>query len=627
MSSKQRRKTASSLAHSPNKSIAFAEAILTELQRSGVHHLCICPGSRSAPLALAATRIGGLERSTHLDERAAAFFALGMAKASRQPVAVMCTSGSAAANFLPAVIEAHYARVPLILLTADRPPELRECGAGQAIDQQKLFGTHLRWYAEAALPEADGEILRYARGLGSRTAAMAAGHPAGPVHLNLPFREPLDAQEVPEDRLAQLATSDPLADMGRPDRPFLRVRDGQLSPSLETIENLADLVIEHPEGLIVCGPEDEPALARAVARLAHAAAWPVLADVASQLRFGAHTSEAGFLSHYELFLREGKFASTSAPSCVLRFGASPTSKTYRLWMERHPEAQVILVDPCERWHDASHLASELLRCDPVELCERVAEELDARSATRASSAWLHRWREADARSCDIINAELREGSALREPWIGAVLTDMLPADASLFLSSSMPIRDLDAFAAGSPRGLRVFCNRGANGIDGILSSALGVSAAFRNGAEAPSPTVLLTGDLAFLHDVGGLLAATRLELDATILVIHNDGGGIFSFLPVAESAKPAAFEELFTTPHGLSLAPAARLYGLGYAHVATRGAFRKELAKSLAAPGVQVIELEVPREESIALFRDIATRVLAEVAELIDSQPEGARSR
>jgi 2-succinyl-5-enolpyruvyl-6-hydroxy-3-cyclohexene-1-carboxylate synthase len=294
----------------PNRAHAFATALFEELARAGVRDVCLCPGSRSTPLAVATARQPELRCWTHIDERSAAFFALGLAKTKRAPVALVCTSGTAAANFLPAVIEAHYARVPLLLLTADRPPELREWGAGQTIDQVNLYGSHVRWFT--ALPEADGGALRYARALASRAVAAARGRPAGPVHLNLPFREPLEPVEVPGDVAPDLGERDPFAAAGRPGRAYTAVAEAELAPDAETAGALASLVRAHRRGVIACGPLDaDTALAAAVARLGRAAGWPILADPTSQLRRGAHVAGAPVIATSDLFLRDEAFAISS----------------------------------------------------------------------------------------------------------------------------------------------------------------------------------------------------------------------------------------------------------------------------------------------------------------------------
>jgi len=593
----------SAVANAPNRAHAFTTALFEELARAGVRDVCLCPGSRSTPLAVATARQPALRCWTHIDERSAAFFALGLAKVRRAPVALVCTSGTAAANFLPAVVEAHYARVPLLLLTADRPPELRECGAGQTIDQLNLYGRHVRWFVEVALPEASGGALRYARTLASRAVATARGRPAGPVHLNLPFREPLEPLEIPGDVAPDLCEREPLAAAGRPGRAYAAVSEATPAPDADTAAAIADLVRAHPRGAVVCGPLDaDAACAASVARLARAAGWPVLADPTSQLRRGPHVSDAPVIATSDLFLRDEAFAADHPPEVILRIGATPTSKPLRLWIERHAPEHLVLVDPDGTWNDPSHLASEVLRVDPAALCTAVCEQL-ADEGPGPRGGWQADFAGADQRASAATLHCLAETEALLEPRAVRELADALPDDALLYVSNSMPVRDLDAFLPASPRPLRVLCNRGANGIDGMISSALGAAA-----AEC-GHVVLLTGDLAFAHDLGGLLAARRHDLRATIVLLNNNGGGIFSFLPIAAYGDTVDFEENFRTATGVDFAPAAETFGVRFTRVGSWEHFRAALKESASEPRTSVVEVPVDRDRSVAHHREIQRAV------------------
>jgi 2-succinyl-5-enolpyruvyl-6-hydroxy-3-cyclohexene-1-carboxylate synthase len=568
-----------------------------------VRDVCLCPGSRSTPLAVATARQPELRCWTHIDERSAAFFALGLAKTKRAPVALVCTSGTAAANFLPAVVEAHYARVPLLMLTADRPPELREWGAGQTIDQVNLYGGHVRWFAEAALPEASGGALRYARALASRAVAAARGRPAGPVHLNLPFREPLEPVEVPGDVAPDLGARDPLAASGRRDRPYAAVTEAALTPDDATADTVAQIVGAHPRGVIACGPLDaDAALAAAVARLGRAAGWPILADPTSQLRRGAHVAGAPVIATSDLFLRDESFAAARAPEVILGIGATPTSKALRLWTLRHAPEHLLLLDPGGAWNDPNHLASQVLRVDPAALCDAVCERL-ATSDAPPRGDWLNSFEAADRRTAAAVERCLAEEESLLEPRAVRELAQTLPDGGLLYVSNSMPVRDLDAFLPASPRPLRVLCNRGANGIDGMISSALGAAA-----AEC-GHVVLLTGDLAFAHDLGGLLAARRHGLRATIVLLNNDGGGIFSFLPIADYGDGVNFEENFRTPLGVDFAPAAESFGVRFTRVGSWEHFRAAVKESATDPHTSVVEVPVDRDRSVAHHREIQREV------------------
>jgi 2-succinyl-5-enolpyruvyl-6-hydroxy-3-cyclohexene-1-carboxylate synthase len=577
----------------------LADALLDELVRGGVRHIVVCPGSRSTPLAAAAARLArrlsDLRVVSLLDERSAGFFALGVGKWSRAPAAVICTSGTAVANLYPAVVEASLSCAPLLVLSADRPPELRDWGAAQTIDQVRLFGSYVRWYAELPLPEASTALLRHARALASRAVAQSLGRPPGPVHLNLPYREPLEPVQVPESLRAAA---------GREARSYTRVSTAVLAPSESLVAALVTRLASAPHGVIAAGPLDDPdaELGPAVVRLARALGWPFLAEPTSQLRCGAHASGGSPLAaHYDAFLRSACFAGEHAPQIVLRLGAPLTSKCFGAWLERHERAELWVVDPGGRFADPTHRAAEILRCEPAPLCAALAAALETLPRT-SDSSWLAAFLAADRRAEVLLRRELERDDHLLGPRVVPELAALLPEGATLFVSNSLPVRDLDLLLPASTRALRVLCNRGANGIDGISSTALGAAAA---GAR---PLVLLTGDLALLHDVGGLAAARRAQLDATIVVVNNDGGGIFSLLPIAAHGEGASFEELFATPHGVDLAHAAALYGAGHARVRSWEHLRLALKQSLSAPGLHLIEVPVDRPADTAHRRALAAR-------------------
>jgi 2-succinyl-5-enolpyruvyl-6-hydroxy-3-cyclohexene-1-carboxylate synthase len=576
-----------------NPAHLFAAALIDELARAGVREVCVCPGSRSTPLAIAAAQHPALRCWSQIDERSAGFFVLGAAKATRAPTALICTSGTAAANFYPAVIEAYHAHVPLVVLSADRPPELREWGAGQTIDQVRLYGTHVRWFAETAVPDADPQLLNYAREVGCRAVAEACGPPAGPVHLNLPFRDPLAPTSV--------SAESEIAATGRGAQAYTRICRGVQTPQPEDVERLADLAQACERGVIACGPMDaEPEFCAAVADLAAALSWPILADPTSQLRSGAHNPGAPVLGNSDLFLREERVARVLEPQVVLRFGATPTSKSQRLWLEGHRPEHLILVDPEAAWNDPSHLVSEILRVDPLALCTALNRRV---SRSRGESSWLQSVLRAERCTADVVESLLADEGELFEPCAIRELAEALPEAAILYVSNSMPVRDLDAFLPVSNRRLRVLANRGANGIDGMLSSALGAA------ASQSQPVVLLTGDLALLHDVGALQAAQRHSLNLSVVVFDNDGGGIFSYLPVADRADPEIFETHFRTPHGANLGDIVAGFGAGFERVGSWEHFRAAFKSALATPGVSVVEIPVDRDRSVAHHREVDRRV------------------
>jgi 2-succinyl-5-enolpyruvyl-6-hydroxy-3-cyclohexene-1-carboxylate synthase len=594
-----------------NPAQAFASALFDELARCGVTDACICPGSRSTPLAVAAERTRGVRARVHLDERSAGFFALGLARASRRPVALVCTSGTAAANFLPAVVEAHHASVPLLVLTADRPPELRECGAAQTIDQLRLYGPHVRWFAEAPVPEAGPDALRLARALACRAFAESQGVRPGPVHLDLPFREPLEPGE------ADLApgSEQALAHGRAGGAPYTQACLGDAAPSDAQVEALVALARAHPRGAIAAGPLDATAAeASAIAAFAQAAGWPVLADPLSQLRCGPHVAGAPIVASADLLLRHAPFAERAAPEAVLRVGAMPTSKALRLWLERTAPAHVALVDPHGEWSDPSRLASHVFRARPAALLGAASERLRAQGRAPRESEWLAAWLAAEARAARALSEAISAEPSLLEPQAARALAEALPEGALLFAASSMPVRDIDAFLPASTRALRVLANRGANGIDGTVSSALGAAAA------GAGPTALLTGDLAFLHDAGGLLAARSQGISLVAVVLDNDGGGIFSFLPIAALGERVAFEKLFRTPHGLDLCRVAEAWGARSERIESALHLRTAAKDALAHGGAHVLVVPIDRDRNVAHFRALASAV----GRALDAPGEGA---
>jgi 2-succinyl-5-enolpyruvyl-6-hydroxy-3-cyclohexene-1-carboxylate synthase len=504
-----------------------------ELVRCGMRHVVTCPGSRNAPLALTLAGRPELQAVSVLDERSAGFFALGMAKATGRPVAVTCTSGTAAANLHPAVAEAWEARVPLIVLTADRPPELRDVGAGQAIDQLKLYGSAVKWFVEVGTHEPHRDTAIHHRALACRAYWTAAGDRPGPVHLNFPLREPLAPEPEPLEA-ADWA--------GRRDgRPWTELREHTAAPHGDDVQELAARIASEPRGAIVCGPTSER-VAEPAARLAAACGWPLLAEPTSGVRCGPH-DRSHVIAHYDVLLRVERFAAEHVPGLLLRIGDMPTSKPLRGWAA---EAEQVVLDPHAAWHEPTRRAELILRSAAAPALDALAAAIDVR-APRTDADWLTSWRAADAQ----VPPALATAPDPFEPKVLAALEPQLPDGAVVWLSSSMPVRDVEAYFPQSPKRLRFLANRGANGIDGVVSSAAG--AALAGGA----PAWLLTGELALLHDFGGLLAARRAGADLHIVCLNNGGGAIFDFLPLAAHADAALFEEHIATPATADLAALA----------------------------------------------------------------------
>jgi 2-succinyl-5-enolpyruvyl-6-hydroxy-3-cyclohexene-1-carboxylate synthase len=562
-----------------NRTYAPVQAFVDELARCGMGHAVTSPGSRNAPLILSLAQHEAIEAVSVLDERSAGFVALGLAKATGRPVAVSCTSGTAAANLTPAVAEAREARVPLIVLSADRPPELRDVGAGQAIDQVKLYGSLVKWFVEVGNHDPGRDTAIHYRALACRAFATAGGDRPGPVHLNFPLREPL--APVSEEL-------DPADWEGRDDgRPWLDVREHSNAPHASDVQELADRAAAAPHGVIVCGPTAAD-VADPVARLAATAGWPVLAEPTSGLRCGDH-DRSHVVAHYDVLLRSERFADRQRPQLVLRVGDTPTSKPLRAWLPTAPQA---VLDPQGAWHEPTRAAELVIHADAGPACDALAAALEMRTMER-DPGWVRLWREADA----LVPNALAEAPDPFEPKALAALEPALPDDALVWLSSSMPVRDVEAYFPQSSKPLRFLANRGANGIDGVVSSAAGAALATRR------PTFLLTGDLALLHDLGGLVSARRAGVALTIVCLNNDGGGIFDFLPVAEHAETGAYERHVATPAGVDFEQVAALAGLPHRTAATPD----EVAAAAKEPAL--IEIRTDRAENVRLHRQVADAV------------------
>jgi 2-succinyl-5-enolpyruvyl-6-hydroxy-3-cyclohexene-1-carboxylate synthase len=552
---------------------AFARTLVDEWVRHGITDACLAPGSRSAPLALAFAADDRVQLHVHLDERSAAFYALGLARATGRPAPVLCTSGTAAANFHPAVLEAHHARVPMVVCTADRPPELRDTGAGQTVDQRGLFGDAVRWFHEAEVPSDRPGAGATWRALASRAVAEATGPVAGPVHLDLPFREPL----VP--------TGDPLVDApGRSDdRPWTASAPGVRAPSVEMLDALAHLVADRPRGLVVAGWGAGVRPATAL-RFAAAAGWPVLADPLSNLRV------EGTVATYDPLLRATEFAAAHRPEVVLRIGGPTTNKPLVQWLD--PSVDQVLVDPEGGWLDPLHAVSGRMVADPELLLAALADAIDV----LVDDEWVDTWSRADERARRVVD-DLVDG--WDEPFEGRIARDVvrsLPPGTALVVASSMPVRDVESFAC--PRdGVTFFANRGVNGIDGFVSTTLGVA------AGAKGPTVALVGDLCFLHDTNGLLGAHDRGVDATFVVVDNGGGGIFSFLPQAD--LPEHFEALFGTPQPVELGALAAVHGIPVREVEVASALESAVGDAVADGGVQVVRVHTDRADNVTRHREV----------------------
>ncbi|WML47230.1 2-succinyl-5-enolpyruvyl-6-hydroxy-3-cyclohexene-1-carboxylic-acid synthase [Neobacillus sp. PS3-34] len=574
---------------------AYTAAFVAELVNTGVTDVVVSPGSRSTPMALVMAEHPGLKIHIHVDERSAAFFALGMAKASLRPVAILCTSGTAAANYFPAIVEANLSRVPLIVLTADRPHELRDVGAPQAIDQINLYGKHVKWFAEMALPDNTGEMLRYARTVCARAAAVALQAPAGPVHLNFPFREPL-IPKLDTDNLFLLEE--------RPDS-YVHVHNSEWTIGEAKFQEIAAMMANKENGIIVCGQLDDSRFAEAVTILAAKLQYPILADPLSQLRSGTHIHE-NIMDTYDTFLRNEDAKSVLKPDVIIRFGAMPVSKALGIFLKENHQAFQFVVDGGGGWRDPASISTDMIFCSETGFCKGVVRHIEGEH----NSSFLDKWREINDLTKGHISI-VKDFEDCSESRLFYQLADVLPENAAVFVGNSMPIRDLDSFFHNNEKNIRVLANRGANGIDGTISSALGAAVFLQ-------PLYLIVGDLTFFHDLNGLLAAKLYNLDINIIIINNNGGGIFSFLP--QAAHPKNFELLFGTPLDLDFEHVVRMYNGNFTRVKEWEHFVTAFKKQEAEKGLNVFEVVTNRDKSRDEHRNLWNSVSREISSWVNGE-------
>jgi 2-succinyl-5-enolpyruvyl-6-hydroxy-3-cyclohexene-1-carboxylate synthase len=605
-----------------NPNILWAETFVNELALCGLRAVCIAPGSRSTPLTLAFDAHPAIEVYGHLDERSAGFFALGLAMAMERPVALVCTSGTAAANFYPAIIEAHYSQVPLLVLTADRPPELRESGANQTIDQVKMYTNHVLWSVDVALPDVDAPavVLRYLQTLAARAYATAGGLAKGAVHLNFPFRAPLEpskgAGEIansvgarqPRKETSHVETTSLAAASPSPNppndeqRPHTRILLGRMTPSATQVKELAEVIGQYERGLIVCGPEDRPSgeFAAAVGELSRQAGYPILADPISGVRFGPHVARTWMSGAYNFYLAQ-RSPLPATPQVVLRFGAVPTSKPLNSYLDNLAEPSLqIHVRANGRWADDNHRVATFLQADPVVTCFSLCELLHGQAAQREST-WTTQLAALET-ACWQALEQQQNGTFFDGTAVADILA-WLPPATRLFAGNSLPVRHVDQFGRPTTKAIYPYGNRGASGIDGNVSTALGIAAA---GHDAPLVAIL--GDITLYHDLNGLLALKQLgSRNVTIILLNNNGGGIFHRLPIAAFEPP--FTRRFLTPHDLDFAPAAEMYGLHYHLVTDRAGLIQALDNGYGH-GPRLIELRTNSHEDYQCQRALNAAVI-----------------
>lgn len=558
----------------------YVYKMVASLVQAGVQHVVVSPGSRSTPLAYAFASTKQLTMYRQVDERAAAFFALGIAKATAKPVVLLCTSGTAAANYYPAIVEASYARVPLIVITADRPHELREVGAPQAINQTNLYGAHVKWSVDFPLPDGAAPTLPFIERHIARAVAIATSAPFGPVHMNVPFREPLLIDFCDE----------------LPDVTFKQSIIGQLTPPKDAQLELTSILRQTKKGFVIVGELPLGTDLTVMWEFVRQLKWPIIVESLSNMRTSVPTDCLPYvITTYDAIMKNDDFKALVEPETVLRIGAQPVSKFIMQFITKSQPQAYIVVDEDPMFRDSTGVSTHFLHASIGEWLI----QLDL-SETALEAAYLAEWQDANDIALEYIE-HYAEG-AIDEGAMVSRLLEVIPNGSDVFVSSSMPIRDIDTFLMTTSKDIRIFANRGANGIDGVVSTAMGLSQG--NNRE----TYLLIGDLAFLHDVNGLIASRYQACNITVIVMNNDGGGIFSYLP--QSTVEAHYENLFGTPTALEFQDIARMYDMDYICIEDIAQLVPKFNMVKKGP-LRLIEIFTDREENVYAHRALWNRINA----------------
>ncbi len=588
------------MTQAPNLNQLWASLLVEELVRNGVDTFCVAPGSRSTPLVVAVARNGRARSIVHYDERGAAFHALGCGRASGTPAAVVTTSGSALANVWPAVVEASLERVPLLVLSGDRPPELQDAGANQTMDQVKFFGGYAEWSATLPCPSADIDPAVVLTTV-DQAVSRCGGASGGAVHINCMFREPLAPTGQGDDFEAYIET---VRAWREGEHAYTRYETAPVRPGPALLADVAELVERRPRGLLVAGGLADPAERAAVAGLARMLGWPFLPDVTSGLRLDSRPGTV--VPYHDILLGSKEFMREHPIEAVIHVGGRWTSRRLPDHLEAAPPKDYVVVNDHPERQDAIHRATRRLQVPVAEFCEALRTAVgDGRAAGDAAEAgmtgeaggaradWLAGWLRASEHVGRRLGELLSQDQALNEPKAAWLVSRHIGADEGLYLASSMPVRDVDTFGCPRPDPVVVAANRGASGVDGTIATATGFARGLGKCAT------LMIGDQAFLHDLNSLRLCRSLDHPFVIVVLNNDGGGIFSFLPIAGFAD--VFEPYFGAPHGMNFEHAAALFDLEYARPATADEFVEAYSEARGRPGATVIEVQTARQDNYDL--------------------------
>ena len=585
-----------------NRNNLWAKIFIDQLADLGVKFACISPGSRSTPLTYSLSKNSKIKSFINFDERSSAYFALGLAKATGFPVIVITTSGTAVAELYPAIIEAYHQRIPLIVCTADRPSELIGTGANQTINQHNIYKNHIRWFRDLGLPSISETGLHHLQRIAINSFHISLYKDKGPVHLNFPFRKPLEPFSYTDEVNKGIFKI-------KPQRGFNHKID--LSKhSVRISENFLEKIIATERGIIITGPMDyDRQLIKKVKKISSLLRYPIVADGLSQLRFGTSVKDKNILSCFNSIVQSDNFLKDHDPDIIIQFGRTPTSSTIETFFIG-TNAERYVLNPFRDNFDPTRNAKAVLAFSPNYFCDDLQAQLLNKKFKRQKTAWLKDFIKADE-VCKNVKAKVIEKSKdLNEPSIIGEIFNFLPSGSNIFIGNSLPVRDLDNFLSNNSKRFKIYFNRGASGIDGVTSTALGI-------AYRKKPTILITGDLSFLHDLNALTIAIKYSIPITIIVINNNGGGIFQSLPIAQKVK--RFTEYFVTPHNLNLSGIVKSFGIDYQLITNKSNLQNHLEKVLERNFPIVLEIRTDAVNSADLrntyFNEVKNKLNKEFSE------------
>jgi len=570
-----------------NRNILWSKIFIDQLAALGVRYACISPGSRSTPLTYVLSRNRKIKPFIHIDERSSAFFALGLAKATGKPVLVITTSGTAVAELYPSIIEAYQQRTPLIICTADRPPELIGTGANQTINQHNIFKNHIRWFRDLGLPSIGETGLYHLQKVAIKAYQISLSEDRGPVHLNFPFRKPLEPFSFTDEISKKFFQLKPQRIRGNKSL-YHSTGDGLV----KAMERLADELAKTEKGIIIAGPmEYNFEIVKSIKKLSALLKYPVFADGLSQLRFNSNHKEIHIISNFNSVLKSEKFVEQHDPEVIIQFGRTSTSAKIESFLEE-TKADRYLINYYGDKFDPTRNSKTILAVEPKIFCENLLSSIKQKKIIRRKSIWQKDFIYVEEISGRIKARIIEKAKFPNEPLIIPDVLKQVPSGSNIFIGNSLPVRDLDNFSNNLSKRLTIHFNRGASGIDGITSTALGIAA-------YKKPTFLITGDLSFLHDLNALFIAAKYRIPLKIIVINNNGGGIFESLPIA--SKVSHFKEYFVTPHNLELGEIVKSFGINYQLITNRSKLQHQLKASLSKNVPSVIEIKTDAVKSVQL--------------------------